>query len=139
MSTYTDRYNTQEKLEKRREYMKEEMKARRQNDKQYFRDKERKYTLSLKTRVEEYLGGSVCCECGCDISEILEVNHINGGGSQETKNYKGGHRQFLRDILNGKLKKEDYNILCKVCNVKHYVEQIKGIKGHTVTWDGKKS
>jgi hypothetical protein len=36
---------------------------------------------------------------GCDILEILEINHKNGGGHKEMRqNYHGNTVNFLKDI-----------------------------------------
>jgi hypothetical protein len=137
VSSYSDTYDTPKKLEARREYMKDYMRLRRKNTApEILRETERRYWRKLKIRVLDHLGGPRCCNCGCDVIDILEINHINGGGHQELEVvYKGNLKQYYRDILNGKLNKENYNVLCKVCNALHYVEELKGIKGHIVIWN----
>lgn len=87
---------------------------------------------SRRLKVFEKLGGAKCAECGCDVFEILEVNHINGGGTKEAME-KGNKKIFL-DIIHDRVDISHYNVLCHVCNHKHYVEQLLGIKGHKVIW-----
>lgn len=136
MPTYAERYNTEEKLEANRAYKRKWIANKRKTDPKYNITKmEREYRGRLKMRVMNYLGGAICCNCGCNVIEILEINHIYGGGRRETNNYKGGYKQFYRDILNGKLKRENYNVLCKVCNTLHYISNIKGVRGHKVIWN----
>ena len=62
----------------------------------------------------------VCCNCGCDYFPFLEINHIHGGGNKEYKVLKGENVYAL--VLRGKRKKEDLNILCRVCNSLHFLE-----------------
>lgn len=76
-----------------------------------------------------------CSNCGCDIPEILEINHINGGGKAEIRlKYHNIMRLFLDDIIHGTRPTKDLNLLCKICNALHYVETILGIKGFAVTF-----
>jgi hypothetical protein len=41
-----------------------------------------------------------CRKCKCDKLELLEINHINGGGSKEIKKL-GNNKVFYRKILDG--------------------------------------
>ena len=66
-------------------------------------------------------GNPICNRCGCSDTRLLEINHINGGGSQENK-HGSGVTNFLNDIYNGKRKTDDLEILCRVCNARHYLE-----------------
>lgn len=66
-----------------------------------------------------------CANCGCDIVELLEFNHINGGGYNEIRKL-GKH--IPREILAGRRAVDDLNLLCHVCNHLHYVE-MKGYPG----------
>jgi|SRR5579871_1471731 len=86
----------------------------------------------LRKRVLDFLGGSACVNCGCDVYEILEVNHRNGGGAEHRR--KKGVLRVLYDILSGRLPKKDVEITCKICNALHYVRSILKIDGHTVAW-----
>lgn len=79
------------------------------------------------------LGGTICCQCGCDVFEALEINHIDGGGSAERR--VAHHTQHIRDIANRKIDITKFNVLCRVCNAAHYLMQC-GIEGHSVKWAG---
>lgn len=86
----------------------------------------------LRKEVMIKLGGIKCAECGCDVYEILEINHINGNGADERK--VKSTKKFLRDIYYDKVDISEYNVLCKICNTEHYVRDIIGIKGHIIKW-----
>ena len=93
----------------------------------------RKYRRNIRKQVLEKLGGK-CVYCGCDIEEILEINHIHGGGNREYReNYKC-QITFYLDIVKGRRSIDDLELTCKVCNAMHYVK-LKGIEGHKVIWE----
>ena len=79
------------------------------------------------------IGGQKCVNCGCDIVEILEINHKDGGGRQEI--IGKSNKEYLRDIIYDKVDTSKYDVRCRVCNALHYVEELKGIKGHKVIWE----
>lgn len=89
------------------------------------------YKKRLRERAIQKLGGPICVNCGCTKKEILEINHIKGNGRQERKKYQNYH-SFFRAIINEKVNIRDYNILCRVCNAKHYIEEKFGIKGYEI-------
>ena len=76
-----------------------------------------------------------CMNCGCDNPRLLEINHKNGGGYEEIKSI-GGSTQFYLNIINGKRKTDDLNILCKVCNNLHYLELKYGKLPYKIIWQG---
>lgn len=118
--------------EKNRKYMREYMRARRKKAGGLL-PWERGYLRRLRAKVIAHLGGPACWECGCRVESILEINHRRGGGRKQTSTMPL-RRTMYRSILNGILKKDDYDILCRVCNAAHYVRNILGITGHQVTW-----
>ena len=69
-------------------------------------------------------GVIVCVRCGCNDERLLEVNHKNGGGSQEHK--KSIYSNFIHAIAVGRRKTEDLEILCRPCNAIHYLEKKYG-------------
>lgn len=136
------RYNRSEKgKSKHREYMRDYMRAwreRRKGEQRFDPDEDRRKWREQHKRVRESamekLGGKVCSNCGCDQISILEINHVFGGGRKalrETQN-----RQLYRAIVNDKVNLNEYNVLCRVCNALHYVDDVLGIKGHQVLWRG---
>jgi hypothetical protein len=134
------RYRSTEKgSRKHREYMREYMAAYRERRKQsddYDVDEERRKWREQHRRVREsamnILGGQRCANCGCDEFRLLEINHLNGGGRASSKT--GQRRQLYHAIVKGKAELSDYNVLCRVCNALHYVQDILGVKGHQVKW-----
>ena len=124
---------------KRREYMRVYMPAYRQRliaegrlDREKQHEYDKKAHRRLREKVFEVLGGAQCSNCGCDVFEILEVNHINGGGRQELKEKQT--RQLYREIIYGRVNADNYNVLCRICNALHYVETVIGIEGFRIKW-----
>jgi hypothetical protein len=134
------RYRASEKgSQKHREYMREYMLAYRERRKQssdYNPEEERRKWCEqhhqVREKAIERLGGKLCANCGCDEFNLLEINHINGGGRVAAKVRQS--RQLYRDIVSNRVESRDYNVLCRVCNALHYVQDILGVKGHKVTW-----
>lgn len=112
--------------EKRREYIKtnhEKIKPKRLIRAKRYQDKR-------KLQLFDLLGGPICVECGCNIIKALEVNHINGGGCQETKGglYRDYSSRYNELIKNPKRIKE-FNILCRICNAHHYLRDVRKVTG----------
>lgn len=80
----------------------------------------------------DYLGGQQCDRCGCAEFSLLEINHLNGGGRDEFRTVSPA--KVYNDIARGLVEDGKYNVLCKVCNIQHYISDILGISGHKVTW-----
>lgn len=69
----------------------------------------------LKSAAFAYYGGAVCQGCGEDEEAILEIDHINGGGTQHRKDIGQSNMYvWLRD--NGY--PAGYRVLCPTCNKK---------------------
>ena len=78
----------------------------------------------------------ICNSCGCDDRRLLEINHKNGGGGKElAKGYNSV--KFYRDIAGLRRKVDDLEILCRVCNAKHYLELKYGKLPIKVVWECK--
>jgi hypothetical protein len=111
-------------------YMREYMQRGRQDNPDKYRKQHRKYKTKLKVKVfAQY--GNACNGCGSTVQEILELNHLNGGGCQERKRIGRNGYGIYRNALKEPSK---YNLLCRICNALHYVSDILGIKGYKVTW-----
>jgi hypothetical protein len=90
----------------------------------------------------EICGGVKCVYCGCSDIRLLEVNHKNGGGNQERygtrkrKREMGQGYSFYLDIIMGRRKTDDLEVVCKPNNSVHYLELIyPDVKGHfKVIW-----
>ena len=74
----------------------------------YSRDANR----NLRQQTLEKLG-SVCVICGFSDYRALQIDHIDGGGSQDRKNI-GNRNLFLREVLKDNNNK--YQLLCANCN-----------------------
>lgn len=127
--------------QKHREYMREYMIAYRERckrssdyDPKEERRKWREQHQQVREKAIDRLGGRRCANCGCDEFSLLEINHINGGGRAAARTRQ--NRQLYRDIVNGKVELSDYNVLCRICNALHYVQDILGVEGHKVLWRG---
>jgi len=125
--------------QKHREFMRDYMIAYREGRRQSIdydpeeeRRKWREQHRLVRERAIDRLGGKRCSNCGCDEFTLLEINHVNGGGRVASKTRQ--NRQLYRDIVNGKVELSEYNVLCRICNALHYVQDILGIKGHNVVW-----
>ena len=96
------------------------------------RRKWREQHRRVREKAIDLLGGRRCAECGCDEFALLEINHIHGGGRAAAKTRQ--NRQLYRAIVKGEVELSDYNVLCRICNALHYVQNILGVNGHKVTW-----
>jgi hypothetical protein len=67
---------------------------------------------ALRRDVLEKLGGE-CSVCGISDYRVLQIDHINGGGSQDRKNI-GHNHTFLKIVLDDDGSK--YQLLCANCN-----------------------
>lgn len=80
-----------------------------------YREKMKNYQRNLRIAVIEALGGK-CIECGFNDIRALQIDHINGGGSQERKEGKTAG-QYSKHVMESFLKKENkYQLLCANCN-----------------------
>ena len=63
-----------------------------------------------RSAILEIMGGK-CCRCGFDDVRALQIDHVNGGGSQERKTTWNVNilKSFLAD-------EKKYQLLCANCN-----------------------
>ncbi|MES0071895.1 hypothetical protein [Mesorhizobium sp. M0058] len=73
-----------------------------------------------------------CVRCGCDRTELLEINHINGGGTVESRK----SMTFYRALAALRRKTDDLELLCKPCNAIHALEMVHGPLPMKVIWSG---
>lgn len=100
----------------------EQVRASKQGYRERTRGKEREYKQSRRVRerleVLSALGGK-CVRCGVDDWRVLQIDHVNGGGTQERRQAKSIAR-YYKDML---LSPEKYQILCANCHqIKRYEE-----------------
>ena len=64
----------------------------------------------LRVKALEVLGGH-CVWCGVEDVRVLQIDHVNGGGTAEVKRW--GHAWMYRDVVRNPGK---YQLLCANCN-----------------------
>lgn len=70
-------------------------------------------------------GGKLSCvRCGDSRYELLEINHKNGGGTQERKTLRGS--TICSSIIKGRRRTDDLELLCRPCNLVHAAELLSG-------------
>lgn len=99
--------------------------ARKAYCKKYYYDgpgktKHQVYHHNLKLAAFAAYGGAKCIQCGFTDDRALNLDHIEGGGTQDRRESQGSNTIYLR------LKKENYpagfQVLCANCNsIKKYI------------------
>ena len=79
----------------------------------------RQYAKKRMALIE--LFGGKCSRCGNDDYRVLQLNHINGGGRKDMRNYSSPYA-FYKAILSEKRAREDLNLLCGNCNILYEYE-----------------
>jgi hypothetical protein len=76
----------------------------------------------LRQQVIEALGGK-CRQCGFDDWRALQVDHINGGGTQHRRTYVSMYRYYKDILASAQAQSGEYQLLCANCNqIKRYEE-----------------
>lgn len=65
------------------------------------------------------LYGGKCSECGETIPEVLQLNHIYGGGKEDRRLGSNNSVPLYAAILKGERNDKDYSLLCANCNILH--------------------
>ena len=71
------------------------------------------YYHKVRKMLLEKMGGK-CLHCGETDACCLQIDHINGGGTQETR--KIGNKGVYRKILKSDDWQKEYQLLCSNCN-----------------------
>lgn len=95
---------------------------------QYLARKKRVDLLHLEALQIVGKGNLICQRCGCSNVEALEINHTEGNGNSDRKEFGLVGEKLYKQIISGKRKTDDLNILCKVCNFADYFEIKMGCK-----------
>jgi hypothetical protein len=110
----------------RREYNRNYMRKWSKNNPDKIKESQKKCITKLREEIIQLLGGK-CSNPDCPIppekmdKRALQIDHINGGGTQEVKKYRGNylyHKHILSQLKAGS---KDYQLLCANCNwIKRY-------------------
>ena len=111
---------------------------RKKNRLYYQRNKDRlkasgnKWRKELRLNALKVVGRGIykCADCGCTDTRVLEINHLNGGGTKEMKNKR---TVFYNSIVKGTRKIDDLNILCKPCNIAYTLQKKFGVR-YKIVW-----
>lgn len=103
------------------------------------RARNRRYQSERRIRVLMMVGKGkiICSQCGCDFSQIIQIHHLNGGGTQEMRKGWKIPKHFYKAILNGTRKIDDLALLCPLCNVLEYLTRKYGELQFSLTWNKK--
>ena len=83
-------------------------------NREYHRTATRNYLRRKRVAAIELLG-KICVKCGITDIRVLQIDHINGGGTKELK--KGSGATYLNKVIISVLNKENkYQLLCANCN-----------------------
>ena len=111
-------------------YKKKYYKEHKESEKEYSRKRNKQRRNKLLDIISN--GNPVCVRCGCNDTRLLEINHINGGG---TKEVRGKVVTFWNNIIKGTRATDDLELLCKVCNAWHALELKFGKLPFTITYE----
>lgn len=95
---------------------------------EHFKWTYQEYRRKLKIKAFQMISNLLlpkCSECGCTDMRVLEINHKNLDGNKERCGF--GHDMY-REVVFGRRKTDDLEVLCRVCNAKHYVEKKFGLR-----------
>lgn len=94
---------------------------------QYHREKYSDYRLQIKLEVLDAYGGPFCALCGADDFNVLEIDHIEGGGRKHLREIglqSSGYSFYL--WLRRNEYPEGFRVLCPTCNKAAHYEKIGG-------------
>lgn len=94
----------------------------------YHKAKYRDYKLKLKLEVLEAYGGAVCAVCGETDLDLLQLDHVEGGGRQHRRELdtSGGYEFYLRLKSDGFPQIPPMQVLCANHNIKAYADGRRG-------------
>lgn len=70
-----------------------------------------RYYNAMRDKVFSVLGNA-CVRCGFSDKRALQIDHINGGGSQENRNMS--RHEFMKKVIS--VGRKEYQLLCANCN-----------------------
>ena len=98
--------------------------------KHYYKNPQKHHRAVHKARVKVRLDmiaeyGGECCECGITDIDILDIDHINNNGDDDRRNNLYGYNLY-RHLKKLGYPKNEYQLLCKNCNWKKHLDNIRG-------------
>lgn len=75
-----------------------------------------KYRDSMREEILQMLG-SKCKNCGNSNIIVLQIDHVNGGGSKERKRLSNGTNYYKHVLEELKSGSKEYQLLCANCNI----------------------
>lgn len=79
--------------------------------------------FKLRQKLFNILGGAVCKTCGENTLELLQFDHINGGGKQERILFKNRNLEYYAKYPDEAIK--ILQVLCAMCNWKKEIKKKK--------------
>ena len=122
---YSKRYYREHKSEYKQYINRPEVKRRIKRYRKLVNQNEKvkKYLVSIRLKLIEFLG-SKCCKCGIDDIRMLEIDHINGNGFKKNKRFTNTYCEHLYYLKRPEKAKITFQILCGNChNIKTYEER----------------
>lgn len=80
-----------------------------------------RYNTKLRETVIDLYGGQ-CKDCLSEDREVLEFDHVHGGGTSERKSKPGGY-SFYRAVRDGT--SAPVELVCRNCNWKRYLARLR--------------
>ena len=75
----------------------------------------KKHRLKLKIQIFEILGNK-CVRCGFSDSRALQIDHVNGHGNLEVKQFRNRELYYKHILAKIESGSKDYQLLCANCN-----------------------
>jgi len=111
-----------QKVRSRRHYLKHTKRVLNRNNRWYFKNRQsrlkkmseyhKKIYDRARSDVFKILGNS-CSRCGFDDKRALQIDHVNGDGAKEKRNFNNNALSLLKRVVD---KPKEYQILCANCN-----------------------
>lgn len=107
-----------------------------EKNKESIKKRIRKYTLANPEKILSYRKkarrvrmsfifdslGNICSICGNENKIVLQIDHINGGGTKHHREIKGSISSYYKSIADSiKNKEGKYRLLCANCNISEAV------------------
>lgn len=132
------KYNKRKKEESKKYYEKNKISRIKKsieyykNNKQVIekRNKERAREVRLKVLIHYGKGRAACVECGYNIFDALDLDHINNNGAENRPKYGYSWGTFWRSLIKNNFPK-GYQTLCRNCNWLKHINNLKNKKNAT--------